>query len=60
MKITFSTLRLPNRGALAVLVTADRKLLSSGKALDKAAGGALARAMKANDFQGKKNELLDL
>ena len=60
MKITFSALRLPNRGALAVLVAADRKLLSSGKALDKATGGALARAMKANDFQGKKAERLDL
>jgi leucyl aminopeptidase len=60
MKITFSALRLPNRGALAVLVAADRKLLSSGKALDKATGGALARAMKANGFQGKKAERLDL
>ena len=60
MKITFSALRLPEHGALAVLVAADGKLLASGKALDKAAGGALSRAMKANDFKGKKDELLDL
>ncbi len=60
MKITFSALRLPKHGALAVLVAADGKLLASGKALDKAAGGALSRAMKANDFKGKKDELLDL
>ena len=60
MKITFSPLRLPTRGAVAVLVAADRKLLSSAKALDNATGGALTRAMKASDFQGKKDELLEL
>ncbi|HEX9769471.1 MAG TPA: leucyl aminopeptidase [Kiloniellales bacterium] len=60
MKITFSALRLPKVGALAVLVAADGKLLSSGKELDKTTGGALSRAMKANDFKGKKDELLDL
>jgi leucyl aminopeptidase len=60
MKITFSAVRLPTRGALAVLVAADRKLLGSAKTLDKATGGALTRAMKASDFQGKKDELLDL
>jgi leucyl aminopeptidase len=60
MKITFSAMRLPKRGALALLVAADGKLLSSGQALDKATGGALTRAMKANDFKGKKDELLDL
>jgi len=60
MKITFSALRLPKRGALAILVTADRKLLRSGEELDKATGGALSRAMNANDFQGKKDEVLEL
>jgi leucyl aminopeptidase len=60
MKITFSALRLPKAGALAVLVAANRKLLGSGEQLDKATGGALSRAMKANDFQGKKEELLEL
>ena len=43
-----------------MLVAADRKLLRSGEELDKAAGGALTRAMNANDFQGKKDQLLDL
>jgi len=60
MKITFSALRLPKSGALALLVAADRKLLHTGEQLDKATGGALSRAMKANDFKGKKDEVLEL
>ena len=60
MKITFSALRLPSRGALVVLVAAEGKLLASGKALDKATRGALSRAMKAADFRGKKDEVLDV
>ncbi len=60
MKIAFSAPTLPKRGPLAVLVTADGKLSATGKKLDKATGGALTRAMKAGQFEGKKNQLLEI
>ena len=60
MKITFSAITLPKRGAIAVLVAKDRKLLATAKALDKATGGALTRAMSAGRFKGRKDELLEL
>ena len=60
MKITFSAITLPKRGAIAVLVAKDRKLLATAKALDKATGGALTRAMSAGRFKGRKDEFLEL
>ncbi|MDH3475364.1 MAG: leucyl aminopeptidase [Rhodospirillales bacterium] len=60
MKIAFSDLSLPASGALAVPVAEGRKLLPSAAKLDKATKGALARAMSASRFAGKKTELLEV
>ena len=60
MKISFATVTLPKRGAIAVLVANDRHLMASAQKLDKAAGGALVRAMAASRFKGEKGGLLEV
>ena len=60
MKITFAAIALPESGALAVPVAADRKLLASAAQLDKKTKGALTRAMSVSRFTGKKGELLEV
>ena len=60
MKITFAAPSQPKTGALAVAVAKDRALSKSAAALDKAAGGALGRAMAVSRFSGKKGELLEV
>ena len=60
MTPTFAELKLPKKGVAVVAVAADRKLGASAKALDKASGGALTRAMEGSRFHGKKGEVLDV
>ena len=60
MKITFSYLRLPSRGAIAVAVADARKLLPTAAKLDRSTGGALTRAMVSSQFRGKKGEILEI
>ncbi|MEM7221504.1 MAG: leucyl aminopeptidase [Pseudomonadota bacterium] len=60
MKITFAAPSQPKTGALAVAVAKDRALSKSAAALDKAAGGALGKAMAVSRFSGKKGELLEV
>src|SRR4051812_43673624 len=58
MKISFADSTLPKSGAVVVGVGEERKLGGAAARLDKETGGALARAMAASRFVGKKDELL--
>ncbi len=60
VKINFAAPKLPKTGAVAVEVMEGRKLSPSAETLDKAAGGALSRAVKQGRFSGKKGQILDL
>ena len=60
MTPSFAELKQPKKGVVVVAVGADSKLSASAKALDKAAGGALSRAMAGSRFQGKKGEAVDV
>ena len=60
MKITFAAPAQPKTGALAVPVAADRTLSKAAAQLDKAAEGALSRAMAVSRFSGKSGELLEV
>ncbi len=58
MKISFAETKLPISGYLVLLVGGDGELSTSAKSIDKATKGALARAMEARSFTGKKGESL--
>jgi len=58
MKISFAELRLPKSGTLVVGVLEGKKLTPSGAALDQQSNGALAGAIAATRFTGKKEETL--
>jgi leucyl aminopeptidase len=58
MKISFIEPKVPARGMVVLLVGSDGALGTSAKSIEKATGGALARAMKARNFTGKKGESL--
>ena len=60
MKIAFAESALPKAGAAVVLVEEGGKLSPAARALDKAAGGALTRAVKASRFTGKKDQFLEI
>ena len=60
MKITFADARLPKAGTLVVGVLEGKKLAPTAAELDKASGGAIARAIAATRFTGKKEETLAL
>ena len=60
MKIAFSEIAVPRAGALVVGVLEDRVLTRTGAALDKRAGGVLARAMKSSRFTGAKGQFLEV
>ena len=53
MKISFSQIKTPSRGVIAVPVTEDRALGPTARALDEETGGALTRALAAGRFKGK-------
>ncbi len=61
MKIDFAALARPKQGALVVLVADDAKLSPFGAGLDKALGGALARALAAAPrFKGGAGQVVEL
>jgi len=60
MKISFADPKLPKSGTLVVGVLEGKKLAASAAALDKESNGALASAMAASRFTGKKEETLVL
>ena len=51
---------LTRKGAMVVLLTDGGKLGEWGKVVDKAAGGALQRAVKTENFKGKAGQSLKL
>ncbi|MDP6709491.1 MAG: M17 family peptidase N-terminal domain-containing protein, partial [Alphaproteobacteria bacterium] len=60
MKVAFSEYKLPRAGALVVGVLDGREMLASAKAVDRQCKGALARAMAASRFEGKKGQWLEV
>jgi leucyl aminopeptidase len=58
MKIAFSAPALPKEGTIVVCVAEDRALTPAAASLDRETGGALARAMAASRFRGKKDQFL--
>src|SRR5579872_1674690 len=60
MKISFADLKLPQSGTLVVGVLEGKKLSASAAALDKESNGALAGAIAASRFTGRKEETLML
>src|SRR5260370_36679388 len=58
MNISFADPKLPKSGTLVVGVLEGKKLAPSAAALDKESNGALASAMAATRFSGKKGEPL--
>jgi leucyl aminopeptidase len=60
MDISFAEPSVPGSGAVVVGVFVGGKLAPSGVQLDKRIGGALARAIAASQFRGKKGETRDV
>ncbi|HZD25390.1 MAG TPA: M17 family peptidase N-terminal domain-containing protein, partial [Alphaproteobacteria bacterium] len=60
MKVSIADYGLPKSGAAVVGVLKGGKLLPGAQALDKATGGALARAVKAGRFDGARGQWLEL
>ena len=58
MKISFSAPSLPRSGPVVVGVLSGGKLLATAERLDKAADGALSRAMDASRFKGESGQSL--
>jgi leucyl aminopeptidase len=56
MKVEFSAFPKALSGNVAVLVAADKQLLATAQAMDKAAGGAIARALSAGRYTGGKGQ----
>lgn len=57
---SFAPIRPPRTGVLVVLAEEGPALGPTAQALDKASGGAIARAAKVRDFKGRRNTALDL
>jgi leucyl aminopeptidase len=60
MKISFAKPAAVKSGALIVLASKGPELTASAKAVDKATGGALTRALKASRYTGDVAEVLEL
>ena len=60
MQITFSAAALPKSGAIVIPLFEDGAKPAAFDDLDKAADGALTRAVKAADFKPKKGKSLDV
>ena len=60
MRIVFAESGLPKSGAVVVSVLKGGKLSPAARGLNRATGGALARAIKGGRFTGKKNQMLEL
>ena len=60
MKITFAGGPTPKTGTVVVFVTQGGKLTPPATAVDKACKGQLARAIKVANFEGKKDQMLEV
>jgi leucyl aminopeptidase len=60
MKVTIKEFSLPKEGAVVVTALNEGRLAATGSALDKACGGALKRAIRANDFKGQRGQWLEV
>ena len=60
MNISFTDISLTKTGALAVLVTEAASLRGVAAEIDKKADGALRRAMKAANFTGKADSVIEI
>ena len=60
MKVTISAYRMPKQGTAVVTALSGSTLLPAAQALDKASGGAIARAMAASRFKGESGQWLDV
>ena len=60
MKIAFANKKIVKSGALIVTAGEGRHLLPASQDADGLTGGAIARALKASKFKGKKNQLLEI
>lgn len=60
MQISFSAAALPKTGAILLPIFDDGKPTAAFSAVDKASGGAVARAMKAAAFEGKSGKVLSV
>jgi leucyl aminopeptidase len=56
MKVEFSAFPKAFSGNVAVLVGADKQLLTTAQSLDKASGGAIVSAIAVGRFTGAKNQ----
>ena len=60
MKVTFAKDALPKTGVLVVFATEGAKLTIPAAAVDKSVKGQITRAMKAANFDGKRDQILDI
>ncbi len=60
MKIKFSGTTLPSTGTLVVFASEGGKLAGLAAVTDKKTGGHISRAIKAAQFGGKRDQLLDI
>ena len=60
MKISFAKLVRPASGAVAVGITDGGKLGKTGQMVDRATGGALSAAMKADKFTGQSGKTVSV
>jgi leucyl aminopeptidase len=60
MKVKFESPELPSSGVLVTIMGEKSKLSNLAAELDKSSGGHLTRAMKAANFTGKKDQVLDI
>jgi leucyl aminopeptidase len=60
MDIKFASLTAPQTGVLVLTVAKGNKLGSLGAQLDAQTGGHVSKAMKAADFKGERDSVLDI
>jgi leucyl aminopeptidase len=60
MKITFAKSQMPKNGVVVVFATEGGKLTSQAAAVDKSSKGQISRAIKAANFEGKRDSVLDV
>ncbi|MEG9861433.1 MAG: leucyl aminopeptidase [Parvularculales bacterium] len=60
MEISFTSLKIPTKGIVALIVAEGTRLGSFGRKVDAATGGAVSRALNASHFKGKSSETVDV
>jgi leucyl aminopeptidase len=60
MKIAFANATLPKSGVIVVFTTEGGKLTGPAATVDKSSKGQLSRAIKAANFDGKRDQFLDV